>query len=108
MSFETKLNEGIFTIPEFFNEEFVHNWLDGGVISKAKLINASGVFFHLEELHSVCRGIKQLLDDEGVFVVDPHHELYRGRLKRYRNGYYKIPWEKFLVNIPQGDLIIIE
>jgi len=46
-------------------------------------------------------------DKDGVFVVDPHYEVYRGRLKRYRNGYYKIPWDKFLVNIPQGDLIII-
>jgi hypothetical protein len=33
------------------------------------IINASGVFFHLEELHSVCRGIKKLLADNGVFVV---------------------------------------
>jgi len=36
---------------------------------KAKVINASGVFFHLEDLHSVCEGIKNLLDEEGVFIV---------------------------------------
>lgn len=46
-------------------------------------------------------------DNDGVFVVDSHHQYYTGRLKRYQNGYYKIPWEKFLVNIPRGDLIII-
>jgi len=68
------LENGIDTICRFFNEDFVHDWLDPelfwyGNSRKAKLINASGVFFHLEELHSVCRGIKQLLDDEGVFVV---------------------------------------
>lgn len=70
---------GILTSPMFFNEQWVKNWLEnngwlslsrrGLTSSKAKLINASGVFFHLEELHSVCRGIKQLLDDEGIFVV---------------------------------------
>ncbi|MGF1475450.1 MAG: class I SAM-dependent methyltransferase [Geminicoccaceae bacterium] len=35
----------------------------------ARLITAAGVFFHLEELHSVVRGIKRLLDEDGVFVV---------------------------------------
>lgn len=46
-------------------------------------------------------------DETGVFVVDSHVKYYRGRLKKFKNGYYKIPWEKFLVNIPNGDLIII-
>ncbi len=36
---------------------------------KFKVINASGIFFHLEELHSVTDGIKELLDGDGVFVV---------------------------------------
>jgi 2-polyprenyl-3-methyl-5-hydroxy-6-metoxy-1,4-benzoquinol methylase len=35
----------------------------------AKIITAAGVFFHLEELHSVVEGIVQLLADDGVFVV---------------------------------------
>lgn len=33
------------------------------------VINASGVFFHLEELHSVTEAIKMLLKKDGVFVV---------------------------------------
>ena len=36
---------------------------------KVKLINASGVFFHLEELHSVIKGIKKCLMEDGVFIV---------------------------------------
>jgi 2-polyprenyl-3-methyl-5-hydroxy-6-metoxy-1,4-benzoquinol methylase len=35
----------------------------------AKVVTAAGVFFHLEELHSVVRGIEALLADDGVFVV---------------------------------------
>ncbi len=35
----------------------------------AKVITAAGVFFHLEELHSVVEGIASLLADDGVFVV---------------------------------------
>jgi len=53
----------------FFNEEYVDILTRNGQEAKAKTISASGVFFHLEELHSVIRGIKKLLADDGVFVV---------------------------------------
>jgi hypothetical protein len=33
------------------------------------VINAAGVFFHLEELHSAADGIRKLLHEDGVFVV---------------------------------------
>jgi SAM-dependent methyltransferase len=55
---------GIKTLNAFFNLELAES-LD----NKFDVINASGVFFHLEELHSVCEGIKLVLDQEGVFVV---------------------------------------
>lgn len=46
-------------------------------------------------------------DDKGVFVVDSHHKFYTGKLAKYKNGYYKLPWDVFLVNIPGGDLILL-
>lgn len=46
-------------------------------------------------------------DEKGVFVVDSHSEYYRGKLAKYKRGFYKLPWQKFLVNIPAGDLIIV-
>ncbi len=55
---------GIFTIPAFFNLKEaakIGHFYD--------VINASGVFFHLEELHSVTEGIKAFLKKDGVFVV---------------------------------------
>lgn len=55
---------GIPTINKFFNLEVAKE-----INRKFDVINASGVFFHLEELHSVTDGIKFLLDDNGVFVV---------------------------------------
>jgi len=57
---------GIKTINAFFNEEKAKENFEYG---KTKLINASGVFFHLEELHSVIRGIKYMLADDGIFVI---------------------------------------
>lgn len=58
---------GIKTFNTFFNEEFVAGFLKTN--EWAKLISASGIFFHLEEIHSVLRGIKRLLAPEGIFVV---------------------------------------
>ena len=60
------LKKGIKTINEFFNEEIAKAHFN---YRGTKLINASGVFFHLEELHSVIRGIKHMLAEDGVFVV---------------------------------------
>jgi SAM-dependent methyltransferase len=52
------------TLNEFFNLEVARR-LD----RQFEVINAAGVFFHLEELHSVTDGIRELLKDDGVFVV---------------------------------------
>lgn len=55
---------GINTLNEFFNLEVARK-----LNRKFDVINASGVFFHLEELHSVTEGIREALRDDGVFVV---------------------------------------
>ncbi len=55
---------GVPTLNDFFNLEVVKR-LD----RKFNVINAAGVFFHLEELHSVTEGIREALTDDGVFVV---------------------------------------
>lgn len=55
---------GIPTLNVFFNEETANN-----INEKFDVINAAGVFFHLEQLHSVCEGIRLLLKRNGVFVV---------------------------------------
>lgn len=55
---------GIKTLNKFFNLETAKE-----INKKFNIINAAGVFFHLEELHSVTDGIKESLADDGVFVV---------------------------------------
>ena len=57
-------DSGVPTINKFFNLETAEK-----IDEKFDVINASGVFFHLEELHSVTDGIKFLLKPDGVFVV---------------------------------------
>lgn len=58
---------GVPTWNRFFNEDCARDILQEH--GRAKVITAAGVFFHLEELHSVVRGIEALLADDGVFVV---------------------------------------
>jgi SAM-dependent methyltransferase len=55
---------GVPTLNEFFNAAVARK-----LERKFQVINAAGVFFHLEELHSVTNGIREVLSPDGVFVV---------------------------------------
>ena len=56
--------KGLNTLNAFFNLDLAKT-----IKKNFDVINAAGVFYHLEELHSVTDGIKFLLKDDGVFVV---------------------------------------
>ena len=45
-------------------------------------------------------------DDKGVWIVDSHHKCYKYKRKKYRRGFYKIPWENLMTIMGQGDIII--
>jgi SAM-dependent methyltransferase len=55
---------GVPTLNAFFNRETARK-----IGRRFDIIHAAGVFFHLEELHSVTEGIQASLEDDGVFVV---------------------------------------
>ncbi|MBI3921266.1 MAG: class I SAM-dependent methyltransferase [Armatimonadetes bacterium] len=61
---EMAMEKGITTVNEFFNIDLVRC-----LGRQFHVINAAGVFFHLEELHSAAEGIREALRPEGVFVV---------------------------------------
>lgn len=58
------IEQGVPTRIEFFNEESAR-----ALNRTFDLINASGVFFHLEELHSAAEGVRLCLKEDGVFCV---------------------------------------
>lgn len=58
---------GIETWARFFNAEVARDII--AAKGRARLVTAAGVFFHLEELHSVTQGIAELIRDDGVFCV---------------------------------------
>jgi len=55
---------GVSTINAFFDRDMARR-----LGRKFHVVNAAGVFFHLEELHSVTEGIREVLHENGVFVV---------------------------------------
>lgn len=55
---------GIDTVNDFFNQDLAIR-----LNRRFDVINAAGVFFHLEELHSVTQGIKSSLATNGIFVI---------------------------------------
>ena len=57
-------SQGVKTLPMFFNLKNAKK-----IKQKFDLINASGVFFHLEELHSFTKAVNYLLKDDGIFCV---------------------------------------
>ncbi len=57
-------DSGIPTLHAFFNLDSARK-----LNKKFDVINAAGIFFHLEELHSVCDAIKEILAENGVFAV---------------------------------------
>jgi len=64
---ELAVKRSVPTWVRFFNEETAEE-----IVAReghASLVTAAGVFFHLEELHSVIRGVRALLAEDGVFVV---------------------------------------
>ena len=63
-TFEIANKNKIKTLNKFFNFETAKE-----ISEKFDFINASGVFFHLEELHSFTKGVELLLQKDGVFVI---------------------------------------
>jgi len=58
------MDDNVPTLNAFFNLETAKK-----IGKKFDVINAAGVFFHLEELHSVTEGIRESLEPDGIFMV---------------------------------------
>ena len=65
------MEKGIPIINDFFNESVAKEILSNN--GKAKAITATNVFAHVKELDSFMKGIKLLLEDDGVFVSESQY-----------------------------------
>lgn len=60
--------EGIETIPEFFNVNIAQKIVKEK--GKVKIITATNVFAHIDDLDEVIKGLKELLTEDGVFIME--------------------------------------
>lgn len=61
-------NENIETITEFFSVSLAYNVIKK--YGKAHVITATNVFAHINDLDEVMNGVKVLLNDNGVFIIE--------------------------------------
>ncbi len=65
------LSKNVPTLISFFNLDIARKVLKKQ--GKAKIITATNVFAHMENIHSVLDGILSLLADDGVFISESHY-----------------------------------
>ena len=81
------IDRGIPTLISYFNHAAVVKLVaDKG---RAKLITATNVFAHIENVHAVLKELLELLDEGGVFVSESHYLLSLVETLQYDTIYHE-------------------
>lgn len=67
------IDSGVPTIIDFFNHDVAQKIIASE--GKAKVITGTNVFAHLHDIDSAVEGVKELLDDDGLFVIEAPYAL---------------------------------
>lgn len=78
---------GVETLQSFFNEAVAQSIAKD--FGRPKLITATNVFAHIASLGEVMRGIKSLLDSNGIFVTESHYLLNVVETGQYDTIYHE-------------------
>lgn len=70
---EKATESGIYTMPEFFNETTAHIIFNHN--GKIPLITCNNAFAHNDNLVPIINGVKELLTDDGTFVVEVQYAM---------------------------------
>jgi len=46
-------------------------------------------------------------DNKGVYIIDSHWQYYNGSRSKYSSGRYRLSWERYLMSVQRGDLIMV-
>ena len=78
---------GIPTTISFFNRGAVRKLV--GKEGKAKIVTATNVFAHIEDVHEVMGAVLELLDDSGLFITESHYLLSLVQTLQYDTIYHE-------------------
>lgn len=65
---EMARNDGIPTVAKFFSLDLARRIVK--TKGKAKIVTATNVFAHIDDLEELIHGVKELLDKDGIFVLE--------------------------------------
>lgn len=66
------INDGWTLINDYFNEEIARHILREH--GRAKIVVGNNVFAHTEDLHTILRGVLELLQEEGLFIIEVYYQ----------------------------------
>lgn len=81
------IERGIPTIISYFSHDLAKKI--AAKKGKAKVITATNVFAHIENVHSILEGILELLADDGVFISESHYLLSLIQTLQYDTIYHE-------------------
>jgi hypothetical protein len=80
-------SRGIPTLISFFNRQAVRTTVARK--SKARMVIATNVFAHIEDVHEIVACILELLTDDGIFVSESHYWLSLVETLQYDTIYHE-------------------
>jgi hypothetical protein len=81
------IDRGIPTLISFFNRAAVEKTVAGH--GKAKIVTATNVFAHIEDIHEIVDCIDNLLSENGIFISESHYLLSLIETLQYDTIYHE-------------------
>jgi len=81
------VQRGIPTLTSFFNRDAAEKTVAAN--GKAKIVTATNVFAHIEDIHEIVDCIDKLLADDGIFVSESHYLLSLIETLQYDTIYHE-------------------
>lgn len=81
------IKKGINTLIRYFDNSSTNYILKK--YGKAKLITATNVFAHIDDIHSVMKNILKILDKKGVFISESHYLVSLIKTVQYDTIYHE-------------------
>ncbi len=81
------IKKGIPTIIDYFTDKVVNKILKK--YGKAKIITATNVFAHIDNIDEVIKNIKKLLEKNGIFISESHYFLSLVKTLQYDTIYHE-------------------
>lgn len=103
------IEKGIPTIIDYFTGETADRVIKE--YGKAKMITATNVFAHIENINNIVEDIKRLLREDGIFVCEVHYlkplieKLQYDTVYHEHMRYYSLHSLKYLLNLHGLDIL---